>query len=332
MVSAINNLGGSTFGVGGSPIAEPYKTDNTNWFKSKPYGFAFFDVNSKPGKPAKSTIYLPISPSNLTITTNYATNIVTTLYGIVEEHSEIRYFDIVIQGTTGIAPRYINERPTQDVDLGPPAPIGTSTQSTGRSAFESNAILGSLGGFLPEVTNTINQVADIFSDISGAINGINNPTGLTPDQSGYAAFHNLYKFLYKYKQDAAGVNQKGSSGGATGAAVAVLSEFASAGATSSSLNTKKREVHPLQFLNYKDGNKYDCIPMSFTMTRSADNPMMYYYNIRLRGFNLRSVDIKDQPGEDQLAKLGFGPLEGQSLFSSMTSIAGNAATLVSGIL
>jgi len=322
-IPKVNSFGGSTFGLGEGKgaAAEPYATNDSNWFKSKPYGFAFYDVNAD-GEVATSTIYLPIAPSNLTITTSFATNIITTLYGIVEEHSEIRYYDISIDGTTGIAPRYVGEK----------LPKGKSEYvSSGRSQFDPGGI--SLGGFLPEVTNTINQIANTVGNIANTISGGNgNPTGVAPHQSGYAAFHKLYKFLHKYKQDAAGLTTAPGGGDFKSQAVSALKSFAGLGGDSGGGSSgPARKVHPLRFLNYKDGNQYDVVPISFTMKRSADNPMLYNYSIKLRAFNLRSVDDKGVPVEDQLAKLGLGSLEGSSLFGNLTSVAGNAATLISGL-
>lgn len=303
----------------GSSNNGPYAVDPTSWYKSLPYGFSFFDVNSQAGSTAKETFWLPISPNNVTVTTHYATNIVTTLYGVVEEHSEVRYYDIVIQGNTGYAPRFttgFTNNPQYD------------PTSVGRATFEDPSLLGSgaLGGFLPEVTNTINQVANIVSSIGEAINGVQNPTGIKPTQSGYVAFHNFYKFLLRYKEDAARVEKQEA-----GLIPSVPSAADLVSAATGGSGQTLRKVHPLQFLNYKDGIKYDVIPLTFTMVRSAENPMLYNYVLKLRGFNLQNVNAKPAPFQ-KLAELGLGGIDGQSLFSSMTSIAGNAATLVSGIL
>src|SRR4051812_8540541 len=75
----------------------------TNWFTAKPYGFRF-----TPKEGQVKVMYLPIGPSNLTITTHFATSITPTIYGTVEEHSPVRYFDIAIEGTTGMAPKFVN--------------------------------------------------------------------------------------------------------------------------------------------------------------------------------------------------------------------------------
>lgn len=311
--SVPNDIGGTSFknGLPGSNNKEPYSVEPTNWYKSLPYGFACYNIDSKPGDKAKSIFYLPISPSNISVRTAFATNLITTLYGIVEEHSEVRYYDITISGTTGFAPRFVGafEDGTKASD----------SKSTGRSAFTTSGV-PDLGGFLPEVTNTINQVLNIADDIGNTLfGGPNNPTGIDPSKSGYVAFHNLYKFLLKYKNDAAQVN------------AAQNTQSFSVPQLLPPENKSTRQVHPIQFLNYKDGIKYDVVIQEFTVNRSADNPMLYNYMIKMRGFNLRNVNTK-APEANQLAKLGLDGLEGQSLFDKFTSVAGDAATVISGLL
>ena len=281
---------------------EPYDIEPTNWYKSLPYGFSFYNIDASDADSPTTRLYLPISPNNLTVVTHYATNIITTLYGIVEEHSEIRYYDITIQGTTGFAPRFVE-----------PFGADKNEHSNGRSSF-SNGGITDLGGFLPEVTNMIGQALDTASDVMNIVNGgPKNPTGITPNQSGYVAFHNLYRFFAKYKADASQMNK--------------TSTPLPFGISIPTVDTD-RKSHPIQFLNYKDNIKYDCVPIKFTMVRSAEDPMLYNYNIQLRAFNLRNVNEKAQESS-QLEKLGLGGLEGQSLFGKMTSLATNAATYIS---
>jgi len=285
----------------------PYTIVEKNWYKALPYGFSFFSRDEKTGDKAKSTMWLPIAPSNLNVKTHFATNIITTLYGVVEEHSEVRYYDISITGTTGYSPRFVM-----------PEEQGTtaaSTQGAGRDSFQDDSSVAKLnkvlGGFLPEVTNTLSQVSDTITGFTG---GPTNNTGIRTNKSGYFAFHQLYQFFLKYKQDAAGANP-GASAGSGGA-------------------SKKRQVHPIQFLNYKDNIRYDCVPMDFTLIKSKESPMLYNYSIRLRAYNLRdvngSIDEKDNLNNN-LAKLGIDGLEGQSAFSKMSAIAGDAATLISAV-
>jgi len=267
-------------------IGKLYTTNPNNWYKALPYSFMFTDRNGN-----STTVHLPILPSNISTITHFATNVVTSLYGIIEEHSEVRFYDITISGTTGITPRFI-----ADIDS------VSTISATGRESFKYSAAID-LGGFLPEITNTINQVRNMADNIGQAVKGTDNNSGVTPAETGYTAFHNLFKSFLKYKNDAAGVT--------------------------SQIPIKQ---HPIQFMNYKDSIKYDCAPLNFTLTRSAENPMLYNYNIKLRCYNLRGIDSNDGLEQDQLKKLGLNGLKGQSIFSSLTSIAGNAATLISGLL
>lgn len=283
-------------GQGSPPVAEAdiYTVEPTNWFKAKPYGFAFFNRQAKSDQiaPEVEVIYLPILPSNVNVTTHFATNLVTTLFGVVEEHSEVRYYDITISGNTGIAPRWTGG--TQKIP------------SAGKSSFDNKAILeDQLGGFLPEVTNVVNQAVNAVQSIGDSLTtGPTNDTGIAPAESGYLAFHELYKFFLRYKRDTAGFSVNG---------------------------TTPRQTHPISFLNYKDGLRYDCVPRAFVLTRDAARPMLYNYNITLRAFNLRNVNDTGTE-DDQLTKLGLGGMESQSIFSSLTDAAGTAATLVGAVL
>lgn len=302
----------------------PYTIESVRWYRSYPYGFAFWNIKAASG-PATETFWLPISPNNINIVTHFATNIITTLYGIVEEHSEVRYYDIIIQGNTGIAPKYTTAFSAKTaVPPGAPVPVpGLSLPSLnpggpsgGKTNFQPSALdiaLSSLGGFLPEVTNTISAAANL---ITGAFGETNN-TGIKPEQSGYLAFHNFYKFLLRYKQDTSRETTTSQS-----VALSTQSQLGLGGADS-------RKQYPLQFLNYKDNIKYDVIPISFTLSRSADSPWLYNYNIKLRAFNLQNVNAK--PAFDNVAALvGLDDLSG-SLFSKLTGYVGAAATLISGL-
>lgn len=269
LTSGNSSVIGGTTGYASSyqeAIDQIYKVQCDNWYKSKPYGFVFFDravngTQSFAGVSGRITFWLPINPENINVTTHFATNIITTLYGIVEEHSEVRYYDIVISGTTGYGPRYFSHVET---DAGGAVNNG-AFKSSGREAFqagflESISLPGGIGaGALGAASQIANSVTDA---VSATQDGANTTTGIDMRQSGYVAFHNFYRFLLQYKKDGAGLGPAG---------------FA------------PRTVHPLQFLNYKDRIKYDCVPISFTLTRSAESPMLYNYNIKMRAFNLRNV-------------------------------------------
>ena len=245
------------------PLYEPIPD---NWYKSQPYAF-------KAKRDGKNYIfYLPISPKNLNITTHFATNIISTLYGTVEEHSEQRYFDIVINGTTGFAPQYVEEQPL-DIS-GPPKPMSNS----GRKRYEDFTISTALGGLFPKTAGKIEQALNQAGNVVKAAKGSNgHEVGVFNNGSGYVAFHNLYRFLLKHKKSASsGTSIKNNK----------INESMAPGTGKNS---------PLQFLNYKDNNQYSCVVQRFVLERNSENPMLYNYTINLRAYDLRPITNEKSP-------------------------------------
>ena len=276
----------------------PYETYNSgqNWYKALPYGFRFRPRGST-SESNPFTFYLPISPSEITTVTHFATNIIPTLYGTVEEHSEQRYYDITIAGTTGIAPRYYTANPSAD------------EISSGR-ASQGLGILGNIGpqlagGFFAKTLGQVNNIANKVIDTAASIiPGIKTETpGVELEKTGYMAFHRFYKFLLAYKRDTAGITQKGNY-----------------------------IVHPLQFINYKDNCQYDCAIQRFSLRRSAKDPLLYEYSINLRAYNLSPLTGKLllNPIPDRLEALG---LSGKSsgAFSKMKGVISGAKSIVGSI-
>ena len=263
-----------------------------NWYTAKPYGFKF---TAKDGKAM--VMYLPISPSNLGITTPFATSVVPTLYGTVEEHSPVRYYDITIEGTTGMGPRY-----TQPFAAG-----GLPSTLGGRSCFtvQQTIASGALGGFASGTINKINSVISQAKDLFGLTPDA--ATGLQLDQTGYMAFHNLYRFLLKYKKDASGVDK----------------------------STTKRAVgsHPLIFFNYKDNNQHKVVVRTMSMRRDKEDPMSYHYSIVMRGYDLAPVDSGTSVDESRniLKELGLDGIDGSSVLESIKKKADQARGLLASV-
>ena len=336
-----SNVASSFLGPDGKNAGgnELYNIQDGNWFRSLPYGFAFYnnEDRKKPDASPTSTIYLPISPSNINITTHFATNIVTTLYGVVEEHSPVRYFNITISGTTGIAPRYTE--PFSGI-------TSAAATSSGRQDFES-ATVSPLLGIVSSATNAfvnpgVGTILGLGTDIvSQAQVGNKNINGVGTKQSGYYAFHQLYQFFLKYKMDTSSGADAEKEPETVGSALSGwvnkgLSAAASYAKSTLGISDSASGAgilnHPIQFLNYKDGNKYDCVPISFTLTRSADNPMLYNYTIQLRAFNLRGVSTSPAPNS-QLQKLGISSnFEFDSTFQSVASTVGGATSVISSFI
>lgn len=265
-----------------------------NWYKAFPYGF-----RAKIGGNVQN-FYLPISPSNLNIVTHFATNIVATAYGTVEEHSEQRYFDITIAGTTGLAPRYYDietDKSVTDDDSTITRGLPTSAwsnfikstkdallnasnvSSIGRTSYQITNV--NTGGFFNRtkslIENTVNKVVDLFGGDDEYESGVDY------SKSGYAAFHNFYRFLLQHKKD-----------------------------ISTSNNAKGSKVHPLIFVNYKDNNQYNVAIQTFQLIRSADDPMLYKYNIVMRGYRLSNLDAVDKP-EPLDKELGLDSVVSESI-------------------
>lgn len=267
-----------------------YQPILSNWFTSKPYGFRFTprDVSADQAK----VMFLPINPSNLVVTTHFATSITPTLYGTVEEHSPVRYHDITIEGTTGIGPKYTDPIDAQSL----PKP------KSGRSTFSVQQSIG--GGFF---SKTLTTASKIYSDASSLTKSDAPITGLQLDQTGYVAFHNLYRFLLAYKKDASGQANR---------------------------SARESEVPPLVFFNYKDNNEYSVVVKTFTLRRDKDNPMLYYYNISMRGYDLTKLSNsnKHEPKATKLlADLGLDGVKGSTFLSEAKNISSQAKGILGSV-
>jgi len=270
----------------------PYVPDMSNWHKSLPYGFSF---NPQGGKPS-IICYLPLAPENIAVSTHFGTNVIPTLYGTIEEHSEQRYYDIVLSGTTGFAPKYTTPF------LSGPQPPDKADNLTGRKSYDKHKAL--LGGFFQKSIGALSQGLNTIANMAENFTGVQIDSGVNPHTSGYIAFHNLYRYLLEYKRDAAGLNGY----------------------------TAGNKKHPLTFLNYKDHLKYDCAIMKFDLKRSATQPMLYNYTIVMRAYNLR--DLAESPPDgavaDRLEELGLAGIGG-SVFKKLKQTS-NGAKGVTGAL
>lgn len=270
-----------------SNMDKHYKVESQNWYSAKPYGFK---MATRDG--GTFTMFLPIAPSNLTISTPFATNLIPTLYGTVEEHSDVRYFDISIEGTTGMSPKFV--APGAGTDS---AVLYSHLKKNGRSTVSVAASLGA-GGFFAKTLSIANQIKNKAADLLDG--GPKPQAGINPNDSGYIAFHNLYRFLLQYKKDAAGVTSKTA-----------------------------RKTHPLTFFNYKDNNQYDVVVRGFVLKRSAENPMLYNYSIQLRGYNLRSISSPINNDLNQrLRELGLNGVDSSSVLGDMKSISSQAKGII----
>lgn len=276
--------------------SNPYNPDKSNWHKALPYGFRF-----NPRTGPSLICYLPLAPENIAVSTHFGTNIIPTLYGTIEEHSEQRYYDIVISGTTGFAPKY--STPFKEGGQ----PVDKKNNFTGRKSYKDEKVAGIdpnlAGGFFQKSIGALNQGLNTITNMAENFTGVQINSGINPQTSGYIAFHNLYRYLLAYKKDAAGLN------GRTG-----------------------YKQHPLTFLNYKDNMKYDCAITKFDLKRSATQPMLYNYTIIMRAYNLRDLSeiLPDSAITERLDDLGLSGVGG-SVFQKLKQTSNGAKGVVGAI-
>lgn len=269
----------------------------TNWFTAKPYGFRFAPKEGG----FETVMYLPINPSNISILTNFATNITPTIYGTVEEHSPVRYYDIVIEGTTGISPKYVTPAGSNELIVA----------QKGRTAFAIHQFFNS-EGFFAKTLQTAENVTKSVKNLIGNNDQSLAITGLQLDQTGYYAFHNLYRFLLKYKKNASG-SEKGNE------------------------NTPRTSnAPPLVFFNYKDNNEYSVVIKSFTLRRDKENPMMYFYSISMRGYNLTKINESERVNKNSeitelLTNLGLDGVQGSLFLSKAKEIASQTKEVLGSV-
>lgn len=263
-----------------------YQPILSNWYTAKPYGFKF----TPKGSDSAMVMYLPIAPYNINIQTHFATAVTETLYGVVEEHSPVRYYDITIEGTTGMAPKYVF--PKND---------GEQAIASGRSTFIVKQVVdpGALKGFFSNTLENINTLHNKTAELLGATPEV--PTGIQLDQTGYLAFHNLYRFLLKYKKDV-------SEGGA-------------------------REG--LIFFSYKDNTQYKVILRTMSLRRDREDPMMYMYSITMRGYDLSTLGEKeknnDKKEEEMLRALGLEGIGASTLLDDIKNKANQARDVLASV-
>lgn len=267
-----------------------YPITQNNWYKSSPYGFIIHGVSGV------DVFYLPISPQNIQVSTPFNTNLIPTMGGTVEEHTEIRYYDIAIEGTTGMMPQYIGATAVSTMSDVTPLP-GRSSFSVQENLIEDNT------GLFSKTVSIINKIASSYKELTS--NKDENTIGVKNSLTGYAAFHKLYTALLSYKN---AIQQNG-------------------------FKPKDIQDHPIIFFNMKDGVQYDVVIKSFNMRRSADNPMLYFYSIQMRGYNLRTsnIDIKGAAMSDKLQALGLSGVSGSTKLGEIKDKASKIKSIIGAV-
>jgi hypothetical protein len=299
--------------------SSPYSINarDLSLYSTTPYGFRF-SVGDK-----NYEFWLPINPSNLSITTNFGNSVTPTLFGAVEERSSIKIYNIAISGNTGIAPRNVRAVSTGSAVEGA-LDASKNRLLQGRKGAE-NSLLGSTadlisqydftGGALSQFADKVKGAADSITGALDSLVGTSAPSGFLNPNSGYAAFHNFYRFLHSYQKL---VSTKMKSGGPSFEATEAA-------------NVK------LFFYNYKDSYKMHVSPQRFVMTRSAESPLLYNYGIDLIGMSLLKLDEGEGPinaqqiYDNQLKELGLDGVRSTTIKAQMQNMAGAAKGIKSAL-
>lgn len=295
---------------------DSYNVIKENWYSILPYTFSIKKYHTE----GSSRVFfnLPINPQNIQITTNFATNIYPSLYGVIEEHSDIRFYDIAISGTTGIAPKSYGfdseltdygivggRMSTSDPDL----PLGDWWKYKNKQIDRIKVTKAGItrnAGFLTKTLGSLNaaknnafRIATILSDTflsTGAL----SQSGVAAENTGYLAFHNLYRALLAYKKDVLNPKTKYADG-----------------------------EHPLIFINNKDNTQYNVAIKTFTLVRSVDNPTLYNYNIQMTGYSLQtagSAFASEDTTEFFKEEFGLNGIGGGYSFKGMAVAASKEAS------
>jgi hypothetical protein len=189
----------------------------------------------------------------------------------------------------------------------------------GRSSFTVQQSLSTLAqGFVPKTAGAIQSVFNSAQEI-GNLLGRSAVTGVYLDQTGYLAFHNLYRFFLQYKKDVSGIKTK------------------SGGTTEIDPTPRKQGIGaPLVFFNHKDNNEYSVVIKNFALRRDKENPMLYYYSISMRGYDLRdlksTMNLDKTAASNQLLRsLGLDGIQGSSFMTDLKEAAALARDMLGSV-
>lgn len=162
------------------PFYNWYSNDGTSF--NSVFGYQFVITNL--GRVVQH-FYLPLAPSNISMTVPVATAIAVTMKGITEDNNAAPVRQIVISGETGVW------------HTSQPQGSSNSTVSNTLDYLFKNTIQAA-----NNVANAVNKTVAAFSGnpqaTSGPLNYDNPTDAATINQSGYWSFHNMIRFLDFY--------------------------------------------------------------------------------------------------------------------------------------
>lgn len=253
----------------------------SDWYKV--FGYQFVVLDSA-GTPPQELIYtLPIPPQSINVRMIPASQATPTIGGVVEETNANVFWLINLAGTTGIAvsrqgngadKRHKMAKQFRDT-------IGTTGLLSGALAGINTAI-SQVGGTIDGVVNSAQAIAsgNVAGGVSGLVGSFNNlflpglpysGSAVDSDTNGYTEIQEFHRFLYTY----------------------------------SKLKGKFPDRFRLFFRSYKTNQQWQCIVQDFTIQQSANDPMLYRYNIALKAWDVRSAKTTEDLDDEAFDR--FGP-------------------------
>lgn len=219
--------------------------------QTSPFEGAFWKAH---GGGEAATVRLIIPPQAINIQTQFATNVIATNNGILEEHNGTVFRMITISGTTGVWPGRAQQTSNSLFKIGKqmfPAAASAISNVVKAGMGLAGAAVGFADSFKNKSSaNAINQT-DKKSEKGGdpAVKAAEDAY-----ETGHAQFWKLYNFFVAY------------------------TEFK---------KTQKGHVARLIFTSPKDGIDYTVTPLAFDLRRDARNPLLYNYNIVLKAWKVK---------------------------------------------
>lgn len=257
-----------------------WSVNGADW--GKVFSYQFVIVEDPNGGNVDAFYYtLPIPPQQVMFKQVSASMATPTIGGVVEETSPNTFWTIQLVGTTGIAvTRGDKSAEFQRTKIS--RQFRQSLSTTGLLAGLSagiNSVLGKVGTVADSVVGAVGALQDgdaasAIGDVVGAANAALLPpipyggSGVDGENNGYTEAQELSKFLYMYSRVKA----------------ANPTDFG------------------LRFKSFKDGQQWDCIVQDFTLQKSAQNPMLYRYQIVLKAWSVTGIQATKSDSFDR-----FGP-------------------------
>lgn len=228
-----------------------------DWYKIFGYQFVVQKANANGsfGGGSEEFIYtLPIPPQSFNIRMIPATQATPTIGGVVEETNQNVFWLLSLAGTTGIAVGRGDDTPAKRHKMA----------KQFRDSISTTGLLSGAAAGLNSAIGNIAGTADALGsgDLVGAFNTAFLPSmpysasAVSDKTNGYTEMQELHRFLYAY----------------------------------SMIKGKAPSKYKLKFRCYKNNQEWDIIVQDFNIQKSASNPMLYRYNIALKGWSVSNIN------------------------------------------